>query len=110
MIDNPILAEELVAEIEAKLPMKVIPTKELQKIMIERKAIVPKGHIFKIEKVHYLGDEGGICCGISLPGDSDEDLIVSITHLHINQSDILGKKIVRYQRKRVKKLSRQRAH
>lgn len=110
MIDNPIGAEQLVTEIEARLPMQVIPSKELQKILAERKIIVPKNYTFEIEKVHYLGDEGGICCGISLPDESNDDLVVSITHLFVNQSDQLGKKILRYQKKRVKRLSRRSMH
>jgi len=108
MSDNHALAKELMAEIEANLPLPVIPTKELQKVINERGIKVPNGHLFFIEKVFYMGEEGGICCGITLPNDLKEDLIVSITHLSINQSNLLGKKIKRYQIKRIKKLSRQR--
>ena len=108
MLDNHGLAKELMAEIEANLPLPVIPTKELQKVINERGIKVPSGHLFLIEKVFYMGDEGGICCGITLPDDLKEDLVVSITHLSINQSSSLGKKIKRYQKKRIRYLSRQR--
>ena len=50
MIDNSILAEQLVSEIEMRLPMQVMPTKELQKILVDRKIVVPKGYIFEVEK------------------------------------------------------------
>lgn len=106
MLDNHVLAKELMAEIEANLPLAVIPTKELQKVINQRGIKVPTDHLFFIEKVFYMGDEGGICCGITLPDDLKEDLIVSITHLSIKQSNLLGKKIKRYQIKRIKKLSR----
>lgn len=108
MSDHNILAKELMIEIEANLPLAVIPTKELQKLINERGMKVPNGHLFFIEKIFYMGDEGGICCGITLPDNLKEDLIVSITHLSINQSHLLGKKIKRYQVKRIKKLSKQR--
>jgi len=65
----------------------------------ERGIKVPQGHLFFIEKVFYMSDEGGICCRITLPNDLKEDFIVSITHLSINQSSSLGKQIKRYQKR-----------
>ena len=108
MSENQVLAKLLMTEIEANLPLPVIPTKELLKMINERGIKVPLGHLFFIEKVFYLGDEGGICCRITLPNDLKEDFVVSITHLSINQSSSLGKKIKRYQKKRIKDISRQR--
>jgi hypothetical protein len=44
MIDNSILAQQLVSKIEMRLPMQVMPTKELQKILADRKIVVLKGY------------------------------------------------------------------
>jgi hypothetical protein len=105
MLDNPVLVKELMHELKSRLPIPVIPTKALQKTIKDRGFLFPKGYDFVIEELHYMGDEGGICCGISVPANFKEDLVVSITHLCINKSDLLGKKVLRYQKKRVKKLA-----
>ena len=37
----------------------------------------------QIEKVMYLGDEGGIGCVLKVPGQEDTAVVVSLTHLRL---------------------------
>lgn len=107
MIDNPVFTPQLLLEMEESLPIKAMPTKALQAVLAKKGIVVLKGSILDITKIHYLGDEGGICCEISLPFDENGSLVTSMTHLSIKQDTSLGKKILRYQKERIKKLSRQ---
>ena len=37
----------------------------------------------KTQEVMYLGDEGGIGCGLRVPGQADTAVVVSLTHLRL---------------------------
>jgi metal-responsive CopG/Arc/MetJ family transcriptional regulator len=109
MIDNQELVAALLEAMKANLPIPVLPTKELQKLIRENDISLPKGHQPQIEEVVYLGDEGGIACSLTMTGKSKNALITSITHLRIHPGHCLAKEIVKYQKKRVKKLRKQHA-
>ena len=64
--------------------------------------IKPKREV-SIEKIFYLGDEGGIMCAVKNPGK--EDIVVSLTHLRIKANHPLAKDIRAYQMRRKEKLS-----
>jgi hypothetical protein len=106
MIDNPEKTKSLMSEMEEVLPIPVITTPELIDTLRGQGIRLPKDFICKIEELHYLGDDGGICCGLSQPTEIHDPLIVSLTHLRINKQHKLAKKIINYQKKRVKKLAR----
>jgi hypothetical protein len=105
MIDNPEKTKSLMTEMEGLLPIPVITTPELIDTLRGKGIRLPKAFICKIKELHYLGDDGGICCGLSLPIEIHDPLIISITHLRINKQHKLAKKIINYQKKRVKKLA-----
>jgi hypothetical protein len=106
MIDNPEKTKSLMTEMEEFIPMPVITTPELIDLLRVRGIRLPKTFICEIKELHYLGDEGGICCALSLPIGMHDPLIVSLTHVRINKQHKLARKIINYQKKRVKKLSR----
>ena len=104
MIDNERQTAALMKAMEENLPIPILPTKELQRTIRNNKISLPKGHSLQIEKVHYLGDAGGIACGLALPEGSEEALVTSVTHIRIHPKHCLAKEITKYQKRRVKKL------
>ena len=108
MIDNERQTAVLLKAMEENLPIPVLPTKELQRLIRKNKISLPKDYSLQIDKVHYLGDEGGIACGLALPEGAEKALVTSVTHLRIHPGHCLSKEIVKYQKRRVKKLRKQR--
>lgn len=108
MIDNIEKAMELLEKMKTQLPIPVVTTKELLNILRQNSIEFPKDHSFQIENVLYMGDGGGICCGISLPDDAKKAVVTSLTHLRIPPGHSLAREIKSYQKKRVKKLAKQR--
>ncbi len=93
MIDNPEKAKSLMTEMEDSLPIPVKTTPELIELLRGKGIKLPKAFMCVIKELHYLGDEGGICCGLSLPIEIQDPLIVSLTHIRINKQHKLAKKI-----------------
>ena len=108
MIDNPAKTIKLLTMMKESLPIPVITTKEVLHTMSQNDINIPKGHNFEIKNVLYLGDEGGICCDLSLPDGAKNAFITSLTHLRIHPRHPLAREIKSYQKRRVKKLARQR--
>jgi hypothetical protein len=59
-----------------------------------------------VSGVFYLGDEGGISCGIQ-PANSDSAVVVSLTHLRVPAKLPFAAAVLAYQKHRVKKLKQQ---
>jgi len=59
----------------------------------------------QIEKVMYLGDEGGIGCSLKVPGQEDTAVVVSLTHLRLPSTHPLAPDVRAYQIARTKKLA-----
>ena len=106
MIDNYEKAMELLKKMENHIPIPIIFTKNLQNCLRQNNIAPSENNQFQIESVHYMGDEGGICCEISLPEGSEESLVISMTHLKISSKHILAKEVKSYQKRRIKKLAR----
>jgi hypothetical protein len=60
----------------------------------------------QIDKVLYVGHEGGIACGLKISGHADRAIVVSLTHLCLESDHPLAKAIHVYQRDRTRKLAR----
>ena len=58
---------------------------------------------YLVEKVHDSGEIGGIVCEINIP-HKEELLMISITHLRVEEDHPLTKKISDYQQARIKTL------
>ena len=96
---------ELIEEMEANLPIPTYACEELCQFLRDHGKDVTRGTELQITKVFDSGDEGGITCTILHEGG--EVYIVSLTHLMIKPGHPLHKSILEYQRKRIRKLSRQ---
>ncbi|MBD2576955.1 hypothetical protein [Oscillatoria sp. FACHB-1406] len=103
MIDNYEQAIALLEKMEARLPIPVRATPELLEHLENQGEKYPKSQEFLIDNVHYIGDMGGIICGID-PGN-DRAYSISITHLRFSNECDLAEEIRAYQRKRVRKLA-----
>lgn len=107
MIDNPISAMELLAQIGKALPMPARLTPELRASLTDQNAAVPIPADCTITGLHYMGDEGGIVCKLDLGVSMQNQAFISITHLRFDPRLPLGRTIATYQKHRIKRLRRQ---
>ena len=107
MIDHPITTADLMAKLEAALPITARLTPELQVSLRGQKAAssIPAAAIITL--LYYMGDEGGILCKLDLGRDVEKKAFVSITHLRFDPRLPLAREITIYQKHRVKRLRRQ---
>lgn len=95
---------ELIEAMEEYLPIPAYPGKELYELLRNQGKNISSGTELQIDKVFDSGDTGGIMC--SMIDESSEVYVVSLTHLMIKPGHPLHRKILEYQRKRIRKLSR----
>jgi hypothetical protein len=104
MIDNAKKTAALFEAMEAALPIPVLPTKELLKLLLQQSNIMlPQNKYIQIERIFYAGDEGGILCSLN---KEKQAVVASLTHLLIHPKHPLAKDILNYQKRRVKKLKK----
>ena len=104
MIDDPHEVVTLVQQMEAQLPISARVTKALLRTLKSREVKLPTTRQVQIEKVMYLGDEGGISCGLAVPGQSGLAVVVSLTHLRLANSHPLAEAVHAYQINRTRRL------
>ncbi|MCG6867729.1 MAG: hypothetical protein LJE91_03085 [Gammaproteobacteria bacterium] len=104
MIDDYKKTMKLIKYIEKNLPIFAYPAKNLVHSLRENnnQKIKAKEKL-RIDRVLYLGDEGGIGCYIMIKNEK-KALIVSLTHLRIEKRHPLFKEIRAYQLERIRKL------
>ena len=95
----------LIEEMEASLPIPVYPSRELCQLLRNQGKNINRKTELEITKVFDSGDAGGIVCPII--EENSEVYVVSLTHLRIKSGHPLHHKISAYQRKRIRRLSRQ---
>jgi hypothetical protein len=107
MIDDPFEVMTLVEKLEASLPIPARPARNyLQNIRKQTDKILPDQEL-SIKAIHYMGDEGGICCAIApFSSTGKEQFVMSITHLEFDPSHPLTAQIVDYQTKRTRNILR----
>jgi hypothetical protein len=106
MLDKPEKTRELVTELMAALPFEVELTPELiQLLRTQQPAIVVEPQQI-VSKISYAGDEGGILCHIR-PKETENAIIISITHVRMDRKQPLGAAVFDYQKHRVKLLEKQ---
>lgn len=108
MIDDPDKTNRLTAEIEASLPLEIRLSPDVKRTFVKQspQSLIPDKCM--VTKIFYMGDEGGIMCGLDIGGpDTKTPFIVSITHLIFDRRCPIFRQIETYQRHRVKKLKRQ---
>jgi hypothetical protein len=109
MIDNPIQVADLLAKLEAALPLPAIVTPRLAATLRQQSpgTSIPKA--CQVTWVSNAGDAGGIMCKLSAEGEVDNKmaLVTSITQLDFDRRSPLAREIAAYQKHRMKKQRRQ---
>jgi hypothetical protein len=106
MLDRPEKTRQLMATLEAAVPFEVILMPELIKYLARQQKPVVVKPMEMVSKVFYLGDMGGIGCGIE-PAESDNPVVVSLTHVRVPRKLPFAAAVLDYQKHRVKKLKQQ---
>jgi len=107
MIDDYEKAMELVEEMKAHLPIPVRAGPQLVQVLRGKGIHIKAKHTLAIEEVLYLGDEGGIMCGLAGMGQGNAAYVCSLTQLKVDDRHPLAKRIRAYQRERKKRLAHQ---
>ena len=104
MIDNFEHVQALMKKLESALPIPAQAAGALVHSLRDRGIKLPSKNVM-IDKLLYLGDEGGIACSITIPGHNSNPMIVSITHLSVSKTHPLASDVRKYQIARTRKLS-----
>jgi hypothetical protein len=109
MIDNQEQTERLLAKLRRALPMPTRVTPELAATLRTQNPGAEISATCSITSLHYVGDEGGIVCGLDLAAGPDKVVYTSITHLRFNPRLQLAREIAVYQKHRAKRWRHQSA-
>jgi hypothetical protein len=105
MIDNPNQTHRLMERLNASLPIAALMSPECLAMFRNdtgEGALLP---LCRVTQIHYVGDEGGIVCGLDVDPDVGERVLyVSITHLRFDPRAALAREIASYQKHRIKRL------
>ena len=105
MIDDPTQVTALMQKMKAHLPIPAQATNALVRTLRASAGNIASKRRMQIEKVMYLGDEGGIGCSLKVPGQEDTAVVVSLTHLRLPSTHPLAPDVRAYQIARTKKLA-----
>jgi hypothetical protein len=105
MIDDPTQVTALMQKMKAHLPIPAQATNVLVRSLRASAGNIASKRRMQIEKVMYLGDEGGIGCALKVPGQEDTAVVVSLTHLRLPSTHPLAPDVRAYQIARTKKLA-----
>jgi hypothetical protein len=86
MIDDLATVASLMEQLEADLPIPAYPSKELLRALRQRGTKIGAERLLYIQRVFYLGDEGGIMCDVTPTHDAKTAFVVSLTHLRVPRS------------------------
>ena len=75
MIDDPTQVTALMQKMNAHLPIPAQATTALVRNLRASAVNIASKRRMQIEKVMYLGDEGGIGCGLKVPGQEDTAVV-----------------------------------
>jgi hypothetical protein len=109
MLDNPDMTAELLAKLEAAVPIPAIIPQPLGRLLRRQAPGAAVPNRCQVVSVFYAGDEGGIMCGLGGDGleQTEQVFIASITHLEFDWRTSLAREITGYQKRRTRKLRRQ---
>jgi hypothetical protein len=107
-IDDFVEAQALTDKLQDTLPFKVFPTKFFLGFLLDSSACakgdrgeaVQANAEFVVESLFYSGDAGGIICALEDSpsfSNSQEKMIISISHLKIDPNHPLATEIIDYQ-------------
>ncbi len=103
-IDNYDSAKALTHQLDASVPFRVRPGKQLLKLMKSKSIPMSADQYYPVEKVIYGGDEGGITCMLQGKPTDKELIGSSITHLIIDPAYPLAEQVKAYQQERRRRL------
>jgi hypothetical protein len=106
MLDKPEKTSQLVATLKAAAPFEVQLTPEVIAHLRSKEiahSIEPRQ---TVSDVSYAGDEGGIVCHL-IPKETDNVIILSLTHVRVYRSQPFAAAVFDYQKHRIKKLKKQ---
>ncbi len=108
MLDRPEQAEQLLDAMTAALPIPVTCQPALLTQLRGKAGFDGVRSRAVVTKVMYMGDEGGIVCGLDFgQGAGANVAVASLTHLSIDPSHPLARDIASYQYHRIKQLRAQ---
>jgi hypothetical protein len=108
VIDNREQVERLLTKLRAALPLSAAAGPELAALIRQKSPGIELPKEYRVTRVDYAGDEGGIMCALVVNGGDDgQAYFVSMTHLQFARSAPLFREIAAYQKHRVKRLHRQ---
>jgi hypothetical protein len=105
-VSNPEKTARLVAALKAAVPFEVEFTPSAIVLMRAQHIADNVKSAQTVLKVSYAGDEGGILCHIE-PEETEEVIMISLTHVRVHRSLPLAAAVFDYQKHRVKKLKKQ---
>jgi hypothetical protein len=100
MLDDEEEVTRLLHDMEEQLPIDVRPTRQLVEVLAQSKTACRPDEDLQIASVLYMGDVGGIACGLKWAGAGKDALVVSLTHLRVDERHSLAARIGAYQSKR----------
>ena len=92
---------ELIDKLKQSLPFEVYFRRHALKELQKEGKNIRKGQKYKVEDIYDSGPFGGIICVIPFEGEA---LVVSLTHLAVEESHSLSAEIKNYQQERIKAL------
>ena len=104
MIDNPVQAARLLEKLGPALPLPARVTPELAAMLRLQAPNIDLPAECLVIAVRDGGDEAGIVCKLAFGGGMTKTVYASITHLRFDPRLPAGKDIVKYQKRRVKRL------
>jgi hypothetical protein len=106
MIDDEKEVQQLLRDMEGQLPISMRPTRHLVETLNQGGMKCRPDEQLQIASVLYLGDVGGIACGLKWPGAGKNACVTSLTHLRVDDNHPLAARIGAYQAKRSAKIAR----
>ncbi len=104
MIDNYDEAIALTEKLKANLPIFLKPTPETVAQLQEQGMKTSKNQAYEVKSLIYSGDAGGIVCELKQE-DKNAPLLISLTHLRIENDHPLADEVKVYQNRRSLRLA-----
>lgn len=106
MIDDEKEVTELLRDMEGQLPIGVRPARELVEMLTRGGVACRQDEDLEIGSVLYMGDVGGIACGLKKWRTAGENaVVVSLSHLRVDDGHPLATRIRAYQSKRAARIA-----
>jgi len=106
MIDDEKEVAGLLRDMEEQLPIGVRPARELVESLTRSGVACRPDEALKIGSVLYLGDVGGIACALETWATAGKNaVVVSLSHVRVDDSHPLAARIKAYQSRRAARIA-----